>query len=115
MTPIYLFLFHLLTMTAIVNAAPMTPKNTSGWSKEAVLTLAGVCVAILGILVGLVISPRARRWLCSPFTYFSHHRRATERRRHPNTGYQLRDYYEDYIRFLEFMDLRTQTERHRSE
>jgi hypothetical protein len=40
---------------------------STAWSKEAILTLVGVCVAILGILVGLLSSPKLRQWLCKPF------------------------------------------------
>ncbi|KAH7561967.1 hypothetical protein BM1_03071 [Bipolaris maydis] len=101
-------------MAPIANAAPTTPRSTAGWSKEAMLTLVGVCVAIFGILVSLVASPKARRWLCSPWTYFSNARRTTAQRQHQGTGYQLQD-YEDFMGFREFMKLRTQTGRHRSE
>ncbi|EUC43232.1 hypothetical protein COCMIDRAFT_28304 [Bipolaris oryzae ATCC 44560] len=102
-------------MAIIVNAAPTRPRSTPGWSKEAVLTLIGVCVAIFGILVGLVASPRARRWLCSPLTHFSNFRHTTAQRQHPSTGYQLRDLYEEYMRFREFGELHMEMQTHHSE
>jgi hypothetical protein len=53
-------------MAAMANAAPTTTKSTTRWSKEAILTLVGVIVAVLGILIG-IISPRGRQWVCSLF------------------------------------------------
>ncbi|XP_014559438.1 hypothetical protein COCVIDRAFT_13620 [Bipolaris victoriae FI3] len=102
-------------MAAIANAAPTTPRSTAGWSKEAVLTLVGVCVAIFGIFAGLGSSPKGRRWLCSPFTYFSNTRRTTAQRQHAGTGHQLRDLYEEYMRFREFRELYMQMQTRHSE
>lgn len=39
---------------------------TAGWSMEAIFTLIGVCVAVLGVLVGLLSSRKLRKWLCKP-------------------------------------------------
>ncbi|EUC39009.1 hypothetical protein COCCADRAFT_21740 [Bipolaris zeicola 26-R-13] len=102
-------------MTAVANAAPTTPRSTPGWSKEAVLTLVGVCVAIFGILIGLVTSPKAKRWLWSSFTYFSNSRRTIAQGQHPGAGHQLRDLYEEYMRFREFRELYMQMQTHHSE
>jgi len=40
------------------------------WSKQDVLTLVGVCVAVVTVIIGLVgvliASPKTRMWLCGP-------------------------------------------------
>jgi hypothetical protein len=43
-----------------------TQDTTVGWSNEAIFTLIGVCIAALGILIGLLSSPKLRQWLCKP-------------------------------------------------
>ena len=44
-----------------------TKLRSTVWSNEAIFTLIGVCVAVAGILIGLVSSPKLRQWLCKPF------------------------------------------------
>lgn len=47
----------------------------TGWSRQDIFTLVSVCVAVAGILIGLLLaSPRTREWLCKPF----------ERKRNPS-------------------------------
>jgi hypothetical protein len=40
---------------------------SAAWSNEAIFTLIGVCVTVVGILIGLLNSPELRQWLCKPF------------------------------------------------
>jgi len=44
-----------------------TERPSSVWSNEAIFTLIGVCVAVVGILLGLISSPKLRQWFCKPF------------------------------------------------
>lgn len=45
-----------------------TVHTEGGWSRQDMLTLASVCLAIVGIMIGaLMASPKAREWLCKPF------------------------------------------------
>jgi len=40
----------------------------TGWSRQDIFTLVSVCVAVAGILIGLLLaSPKLREWLCDPF------------------------------------------------
>jgi hypothetical protein len=66
-----------LAILAVVHAAPAplptnSPQSTTGspttaWSKEAIFTLIGIPVALVGILVTLLLSSaKARRWLYYP-------------------------------------------------
>ena len=75
----FLSVLFILLFAAKVDAGPRTfilqrqDRNTSDekastrLSNEAIFTLVGVCVAVAGILIGLVSSPRLRQWLCKPF------------------------------------------------
>ncbi|KAJ5030801.1 hypothetical protein PSV08DRAFT_383785 [Bipolaris maydis] len=67
------------------NAAPLvnnasqvlvaSPLLESQWSRQDVLTLAGVCVAIIAVLIALVSvlfsPPKSRKWLCRPFHWIT--------------------------------------------
>jgi len=69
----------LLLWASDIDAGPLRPALTHrsgkastqdatvGLSNEAILTLIGVCIAALGILIGLLSSPKLRQWLCKPF------------------------------------------------
>ena len=48
---------------------PTTPDQAqTGWSRQDIFTLVSVCVAVAGILIGLLLaSPKLREWLCHPF------------------------------------------------
>ena len=45
------------------------------WSKQDVLTLVGVCFAVVTVIIGLVgvliASPKTRGWLCRPIHWFT--------------------------------------------
>ena len=49
-------------------AVPVTGEQS--WSKQDVLTLVGVCVAVVTVIIGLIgvliASPKTRAWLCRP-------------------------------------------------
>ena len=55
--------------------AAVAPAIGHSWSKQDILTLIGVCVAVVTgfiALVGILIaSPRTREWLCRPFDCFT--------------------------------------------
>jgi len=43
-------------------------QTRAGWSRQDIFTLVSVCVAVAGILIGLLLaSPKLREWLCDPF------------------------------------------------
>lgn len=50
--------------------AVIIPVDNGYWSKQDVLTLIGVCIAIVTVFIGLagllVASPSTREWLCKP-------------------------------------------------
>lgn len=52
-----------------------SPVLQSQWSRQDVLTLAGVCVAIISVLIALVSVmfslPKLRKWLCRPFHWIT--------------------------------------------
>jgi hypothetical protein len=69
-----------LALLAIAQAAPASPPPTNdpqtsigstaapAWSKEAIFTLVGILVALVGILVMVILSSaRVRGWLYYPF------------------------------------------------
>lgn len=101
--------------------------NRKGWSRQDTITLAGVCVAVLGILIGvLVASPQLREWLCIPFRrklnpYLEQQTslnltlsssidctiqiRRRRMRQEDEARRRLRERYEDYARFNEFLEI----------
>jgi hypothetical protein len=74
-TYLLFLLFPPLNATALPTAhAPSNGEETvsiehpsATWSNEAIFTLIGVCVTVVGILIGLLSSPKLRQWLCKPF------------------------------------------------
>lgn len=139
MTPIKLPLLFLV-MVAVASAAPLAtdlshsmPRTTqspaTSWSNEAIFTLIGVCLAALTFLIGLLSSPKLRRWLCRPFNCehfelagvllpqddaantiatldFSEIRRIERSQRQNDKRRRMEDEYNEYVRFNEFMELR---------
>lgn len=55
--------------------AATIPVVNEHWSKQDLLTLLGVCVAIVTVVIGLagllVASPSTRKWLCKPVYWFA--------------------------------------------
>jgi uncharacterized membrane protein YcjF (UPF0283 family) len=140
------FLF-LLLLADDINASPLASMMTrqsdttmdahvvdtldapTAWSNEAIFTLVGVCVAILGILIGLLSSPKLRQWLCQPLKCkqscpllqllvslladihvlhkdFSKRRRLERLRVRADARQNLQQQYNEYLRFNEFLEMR---------
>ncbi|KAH6842072.1 hypothetical protein B0T12DRAFT_424433 [Alternaria alternata] len=77
-----------------------------GWSRQDILTLIGVCIAVVGVLAAvLVSSPGLRERLCTPFEFcvITIYRRRIKKRN--DARRRLQKEYEDYVRFKEFLDL----------
>ena len=53
-----------LFLAILAHGAPLQPSQTSapasGWSREAIVTLIGVFVAVIGIGITLIASPKMR-------------------------------------------------------
>jgi len=71
---LFLLLFSVNSIASPTLHAPLHQEGTVSteypstvWSNEAIFTLVGVCVAVVGVLIGLLSSPRLRQWLCKPF------------------------------------------------
>ncbi|KAF1939134.1 hypothetical protein EJ02DRAFT_457182 [Clathrospora elynae] len=78
-----------------------------GWSNEAILTLVGVCVAVVGIFTGLVTSSsKLREWLYVPFRYCLKLVRHARLRRQDDARRRLQEGYSEYLKFNEFLELR---------
>ena len=73
-----LFQFQSANALAVLQyyvSQKLAPRQPVGldttWSKQDILTLVGVCIAIVTVIIGLVgmlvASPRLRRWLYKPY------------------------------------------------
>lgn len=65
-----------LVIASLVRGYPSAAVPTTGgqpWSKQDVLTLVGVCVAVITVIIGLIgvliASPKTRVWLCTPIDW----------------------------------------------
>jgi ABC-type phosphate transport system permease subunit len=89
----FFFTSLLLLPTANAIAVPrcslpktLAPRQPIGynttWSKQDILTLVGVCVAIVTVIIGLLgvlaASPRLRKWLYRFFSWITHHVRPSK-------------------------------------
>lgn len=57
------------------SSAAIPATGAQPWSKQDVLTLVGVCVAVVTVIIGLIgvliASPKAREWLCRPIFWLT--------------------------------------------
>ncbi|KAF2850908.1 hypothetical protein T440DRAFT_517808 [Plenodomus tracheiphilus IPT5] len=93
---VYLSFFHLTLASATTITIPTDPQavgpataTSNGWSKEAILTLVGVLVAITCFVIGLA-------WPCI-------YRGVQNLRTGASASYQLRDFAEEARRYNEFL------------
>ncbi|OAK95831.1 hypothetical protein IQ06DRAFT_352099 [Phaeosphaeriaceae sp. SRC1lsM3a] len=71
----------------------------STWTREEIITLVGVFVAVIGLLITLALSsPTLRHLLCSPYKYYAQRKRERAR-------LQLRRRYEEWLAFQEWMEM----------
>ncbi|KAH7084958.1 hypothetical protein BKA63DRAFT_498576 [Paraphoma chrysanthemicola] len=95
MSPFSIALHLVVSFIVHANAAPIEPPNTpasttasSWWSRQDILTLVSVIVAIGGIFIVLFISlPKFRTWFSSPYMNCMARRHESSRRRRQQ-GYE---------------------------
>ncbi|KNG44939.1 hypothetical protein DDE82_007702 [Stemphylium lycopersici] len=74
-----------------------TVHTEGGWSRQDMLTLASVCLAIVGIMIGaLMASPKAH---CTGYL------RKRRLRRQDDAHSRLHERYNDFLRFQEYLEL----------
>ncbi|KAH7094609.1 hypothetical protein FB567DRAFT_543039 [Paraphoma chrysanthemicola] len=120
--PIPSLLFRVLASSlALAHASPIPPTPTSAsshWSKEEVLGLASVLVAVCGIIVALLIAfPKFRKSLYGPcrstsltpmcliFGCMSDASQDCVMRQQEKSRDRMRKKYEDFVRFQEYVRL----------
>jgi len=73
--PVYAFAIPTRSLVEKPTNATVTSIDGQPWSKQDVLTLVGVCVAVVTVIIGLVgvliASPKAREWLCRPIYWLT--------------------------------------------
>ena len=117
------------TVVPSYHQRPTSPDQAqTGWSRQDIFTLVSVCVAVAGILIGLLIaSSNLREWLCDPVrckrnpTFFSLRAGnkantllsdcaiAVRRRRirqQIDTKKRLQEEYNEYLEFKSFRAMR---------
>jgi hypothetical protein len=81
MPTLFTIFIPMFAFVLAIHAAPVPPSSTnttllvaptfaspSSWSKEAIITLVGVAVAVVSVFVAIVLSSsKLRQWLCCPF------------------------------------------------
>ncbi|KAF2035549.1 hypothetical protein EK21DRAFT_49403, partial [Setomelanomma holmii] len=76
-----------------------SPLTTPGWTKEAIFTLVGIFIAIASVAITLILaSSTVRRCLRRPFRF-------TVDRGQQEPRHQLRQRYEEWLRFQEYLEL----------
>ncbi|KAH7084960.1 hypothetical protein BKA63DRAFT_498587 [Paraphoma chrysanthemicola] len=97
-----IILFILLSTVTYAAPIPSTtsPNSSSpGWSKEEIITLISVLVAVSGIFTTLLIAvPAFRSWIFQPCTFCIARQKASPKN-------QLQQRYEEFMRFQEYMEL----------
>ncbi|KAH6870800.1 hypothetical protein BKA58DRAFT_385841 [Alternaria rosae] len=81
------------------------PQTT--WSRQDIFTLVSVCVAVVGIVIGLLIaSPKSREWIQEPLKYCTVALRRRRIRQEEDTRRQLQEQYNEYLEFIQFLKIR---------
>ncbi|EAT87306.1 hypothetical protein SNOG_04915 [Parastagonospora nodorum SN15] len=111
--PFSFILIPLFSIITTAQAAPAPPSSTNAtsstsftsnpsspsWSKEAIFTLAGVVIAVAGVLTTLTLSStRIRENLCQPFKYCAKRNKERSDRR-------LQNKYDEWLAFQEWLEL----------